>query len=267
MWHFPGIYKPNSNLTDPPFGSSLPTSTFMCLSAVKELRPLASRILQKSRGCCSTFLYDHVGETCCYAERIGINNGLAARVVKLLPDDDGTTETTYDLIAKLRNKDTYNHTNIARFFSFKLDSNIFILSPWSRYGNSFQYVSKNTECSPHGQKLTSLVRQMASGVAYLHKSGITHGNLSPGNIIVVDYDTIVITDIGLYAIQAAANIASGGNVKICCSSPYKPLEEAEYEPAEGLQGFFEPSKSTDSYSFAACAYAVYTRRELIHANP
>ena len=115
---------------------------------------------------------------------------------------------------------------------------------------------------------------MATGLAYLHGNNIMHGNFFPvslrfhyrfdvlttlfqkGNVMLADDETVVITDTGFYAIEAAADMASGKFVPRRCSEPYKPPEEFCCEPEEEMQKFFKPSKNSDTYSFAASAYAV-----------
>jgi serine/threonine-protein kinase len=97
-----------------------------------------------------------------------------------------------------------------------------------------------------------IFRQVAAGLAHMHKRGFVHADIKPGNILVGEHDDVKIIDLG----QACAT----GTVK---------------KRIQGTPGFMAPEQAhrqtitdkTDIYNFGATMYWVLTREVIPTAMP
>ncbi|KLO04993.1 kinase-like protein, partial [Schizopora paradoxa] len=83
-----------------------------------------------------------------------------------------------------------------------------LVSPWMRHGNLLNYVRCNEDASR-----SRLLRQVATGLLFLHSIGIIHGDLKCNNIMVSDEGNAQISDFGLGTVDfAGAQSASLSSV-------------------------------------------------------
>ncbi|KAG1752802.1 kinase-like domain-containing protein [Suillus lakei] len=77
-----------------------------------------------------------------------------------------------------------------------------IVYPWMQGGSLARYLNDNERNIPHRKKMT-LVKDAASGLAYLHSRQIVHGDLTTNNVMLDDGGRALLSDFGF------SNILSG----------------------------------------------------------
>ncbi|KAI9193347.1 uncharacterized protein BJ171DRAFT_528945 [Polychytrium aggregatum] len=126
----------------------------------------------------------------------------------------------------------------------------FMVSPFMPNGTLRHYVSGRTTRSLEDK--LRLVYQVASGMSYLHGSGVVHGDLKPLNILIDTSFNAVITDFGMSRTKhtsassraACTDSVQGGTLD------YMAPEMLDDEHAVGS------SYATDIYAFAIVLYEV-----------
>jgi serine/threonine protein kinase len=89
--------------------------------------------------------------------------------------------------------------------------------------------------------VVNLVVQVCRGLQAAHEMGLIHGDLKPGNIFIMDDDTVKIIDFGLvYTIENKSANALKGTF--------------QYMPPEQLDGTAQPNRSFDIFSLGVVAY-------------
>ncbi|KAJ3552781.1 hypothetical protein NP233_g12795 [Leucocoprinus birnbaumii] len=89
------------------------------------------------------------------------------------------------------------HVNVVPFYGvWIIESSpslrIGIVSPWMENGNLSNYLTNNTE----GASRLLLVSDVASGLEFLHRSGIVHADLKAANVLVSSTGRAMLTDFG-----------------------------------------------------------------------
>ncbi|KIM59265.1 hypothetical protein SCLCIDRAFT_1217818 [Scleroderma citrinum Foug A] len=82
-----------------------------------------------------------------------------------------------------------------------------LVSPYYQNRNLKDYMKRNRTQLSYSQML-DMTYQFASGLEYLHKSNIVHGDLKPDNIMISDGGEVVISDFGLSRILDAAGFTT-----------------------------------------------------------
>ncbi len=95
------------------------------------------------------------------------------------------------------------------------------------------------------KKLARLLLQTCEGVHFAHEHQIIHRDIKPGNLIVVDNDTIVITDFGLARPEKAATLTESGAL---VGTPIYMSPEQVMAKRGGVD------KRTDIYSLGVTLY-------------
>ncbi|KAI9201982.1 kinase-like domain-containing protein [Polychytrium aggregatum] len=72
-----------------------------------------------------------------------------------------------------------------------------VVTPWVKMGNLRSYVSDPENPRSLEEKLR-LMYETAAGMAYLHTSGIIHGDLKPANILIDSGGRVMISDFGMH---------------------------------------------------------------------
>jgi serine/threonine protein kinase len=119
------------------------------------------------------------------------------------------------------------------------------ISSWMDKGSLDNYLKKQNPLSTY-QKL-NMLRQIASGLKYLHEKGIVHGDLTPTNILINSDDKICLADFGLSMILAESgnptfNSCHAGNVRWMAPEMIDTPDSEEGEPTK-------PTKPADVYSY------------------
>ncbi|GAV99042.1 Armdomain-containing protein [Lentinula edodes] len=86
------------------------------------------------------------------------------------------------------------------------------------------------------------VFEAASGMQYLHKNGLIHGNLHPANIFITNDGHVNISEYSMFAFQHTS----------------RHPQAYQYLSPESLKGTSPRSRASDVYSFAMCALEIFT---------
>ncbi|KAG5466985.1 hypothetical protein LSCM1_01163 [Leishmania martiniquensis] len=99
-----------------------------------------------------------------------------------------------------------NHPNIIRIKGVFFDGPFaYILLPYYHRGSLRALLSKQEPMS--WVAVQDMLRQLASGVAYLHERGIVHADLKPSNVLIADDGRPVISDFGIAKDNGALGVA------------------------------------------------------------
>ncbi|KAF9262411.1 kinase-like protein [Marasmius fiardii PR-910] len=136
------------------------------------------------------------------------------------------------------------HPNLLPFMGIyyldKADEQLCLVSPWMERGNLFDFL--------HAENVDhySLVYDIASGLSYLHRKEIVHGDLKSLNILITPEGRACITDFGFSRVRGAhlpgltSSKVSGGTTR--------------YSAPELLESVGNFSISSDMYAFACVCY-------------
>ncbi|KAJ1301963.1 hypothetical protein OPQ81_000800 [Rhizoctonia solani] len=130
-----------------------------------------------------------------------------------------------------------NHPNILQLVGFaEYRGHLMLVSPWYENGSFSRYISrKNTNVDR-----CALSAQVASGVVYLHKQGIVHGNIKGSNILVAPDHTAKLAGFGSatledYTLQFTATTSS-------------PIFSLRWAAPEIVEGSADRTTHADVYS-------------------
>ncbi|MEW5741945.1 MAG: serine/threonine-protein kinase [Myxococcota bacterium] len=96
----------------------------------------------------------------------------------------------------------------------------------------------------------ALVKQLALGLAFLHKNGLVHRDVKPQNVIVNGEGRVTILDLGVVRDQANPGLTRPGAM---VGTPY-------YMSPEQILGAEDIDKRTDVYALAAMTFELLTGR-------
>jgi eukaryotic-like serine/threonine-protein kinase len=160
------------------------------------------------------------------------------------------------LLAEARAAAALNHPNICIIHA--VDSNLGAPIIIMEYVDGRSLDQFRGEQSLARERVASLVRQVAQGMAAAHAQGVVHGDLKPGNILVTAGDTAKVMDFGLARrslaeVPGAATIlwqpdASGG---LTGTPAYMAPEQARGEP---------PTPASDVFSLGLILFEMLTGR-------
>ncbi|KAG8793747.1 hypothetical protein FRC12_001757 [Ceratobasidium sp. 428] len=132
-----------------------------------------------------------------------LEDGTKVAVKKMLARNDPDSEKLK--VLKHAAREIYvwsqcNHRNVARLIGLvELDGQIVMVSPWMENGNLRTYVNKY----PQVDRM-KLCIDMADGLAYLHRTGLIHGDLKGLNVLISEDEVAVITDFGNTVLREAS---------------------------------------------------------------
>ncbi|TFK39253.1 hypothetical protein BDQ12DRAFT_682454 [Crucibulum laeve] len=129
-------------------------------------------------------------------------------------------------------------------------------SEWSMTGNVSTYLSKYPDTSIETRLLW--VRQVGAAIISLHDSGVIHGDVHPGNILLEDagqWATLINT--GIYT----AAQAFLPRMTLTERNLYKSSNENE------LDHVTNPTKEMDCYSFSVSVYSMFKGSAPYQRNP
>ncbi|KAK1234510.1 hypothetical protein PQX77_002284 [Marasmius sp. AFHP31] len=148
------------------------------------------------------------------------------------------------------------HPNVLPFlgiYQLEQTQQLCLISPWMEKGNLVQFLKRTKrEDVDHCMKHLK-VYDVASGLAYLHKKKIIHGDLKGLNILITDSLRACIVDFGL------SHVADSQGLRITTSTtrPVGTARWLEVAP-ELLLGSGGPSKESDVYAYACVCYEIFT---------
>lgn len=122
---------------------------------------------------------------------------VAVKALRFGPDDD-RSKTTKRFCKEVLLWKRLNHPNILPFHGAAVNQNQFcMVSPWMENGNVLSYTRKN----PDANRLRLLV-DVASGLKFLHRANLVHGNIRGSNILISESQPprAILADFGLNTI-------------------------------------------------------------------
>ncbi len=178
------------------------------------------------------------------AEDTEVGDSILALKIYARIDDDGKRE----LASEYRMLRDINHPNLLRSEHFGSEGSIFYLE--MRYCDGGNLSGKAGKMA--GTELRHVVRDICSGLAYLHQEGIVHQDIKPENIL---YDTphrrYLLSDFG---ISSKTRSQMSKSVKmaeetISMTSAYAPPEKFSTNPADRT-----PDIKGDMFSLGVTLY-------------
>ncbi|EMD37460.1 hypothetical protein CERSUDRAFT_50723, partial [Gelatoporia subvermispora B] len=147
------------------------------------------------------------------------------------------------------------HPNIVPFRGVSYQtSKLYIVCDFMSQGNVNEYLEENQSAN----KL-QLLRHVATGMKYLHESGVVHGDLKGANVLVDDQDVARIADFGLgtfkYEGQVETDTELNGSIRWMAPELFDPDKFA----AKEVRTTF-----SDVYAFAMTAFEVLSSHVPFH---
>jgi len=141
----------------------------------------------------------------------------------------------------------FEDPNIVRIYDLRSDNDQWFIV--MEYVEGINLLDKIKKDGPYPwPESLPILKQMLSGVAHAHASGIVHRDIKPNNIMITRDGTVKITDFGLAKDQASGSntltIASGGTLY--------------YMSPEHVKGFSFTDKRSDIYSLGMTFYEMLT---------
>jgi predicted Ser/Thr protein kinase len=148
-------------------------------------------------------------------------------------------------LAEVQSARRVTHANVCRIYDVFDDGEIPFFAMEYINGEPLAAFLKNQK--PSRSEAKTVVRQMAEGLYAAHRAGIVHGDLKPGNVMVVPVPLrAVITDFGLARAFAGSAPTAGDRARSIAGGTL------EYMSPELIAGG-EPSVSSDIYAFGRVA--------------
>jgi DNA-binding NarL/FixJ family response regulator len=172
-------------------------------------------------------------------------------VLKVLrqPPDDGAGARTFDrFLREYQIAADIKHPNIARVYDFGVsDDHAFIVMEYFPLGDLRTRIKSGMK----PLQALKFLRQMAEALAVLHKAGVQHRDLKPGNVMLRDESSVALIDYGLSKqLELDAAITSSGEI---FGTPY-------YMSPEQGHGR-ETDERSDIYSLGIIFYEMLMRRK------
>jgi len=136
-----------------------------------------------------------------------------------------------------------NHTNLLKPQHVDTWENMpYLIMAYCSAGSCLKRVGKMSE-----DELWKLIRDVASGLAYLHEKDIVHQDIKPDNILINEEGHFLITDFGI-STRARSTLRKSviGSNTSGGTTAYMGPERFSHQPA--------PTKASDIWSFGAMAF-------------
>jgi len=198
----------------------------------------------------------YYAETITEAWNVTIPKHIAVKRVRFHPMD---TLARHRIISTLTVAEemcsSLSHPNICPMWSLtsSTEPTPAVAMPWFNNGNVVDFIRQN----PAIDKL-AIVKQFASGVAYIHSMGKVHGNIVPWNVMITGDGRACLSDVGLNV--RLIRVLCGD--RRCCPSDwiFKAPEELSFDWDPDS---FVPTAQMDVYAFATTAYIRKTQNVLM----
>ena len=155
----------------------------------------------------------------------------------------------------------FDHPNVCNCLtSFKQDKYQFIVMHLFNNKDLFRYLSANCNLGLYinEENLWNIFYQCLEGLIYIHKQGVIHRDIKPGNIFMDDKGNIKIGDFGISAVMDFQNAKKFSN---------DPQEKQKLvfknEKGKGSENFIAPEvkngvydQKADVYSMGVCFYCL-----------
>ncbi|KAG8791019.1 hypothetical protein FRC12_010363 [Ceratobasidium sp. 428] len=135
----------------------------------------------------------HGGYGYVYREKLRDGRRVAIKALRVpLDDDDEANQLPKRAARELYTWSKCRHLNVLPLLGLALfQGQIRMVSSWAENGSLPSYLEKHP-----GIDRCNMSTQICGGVAYLHQTGVIHGDLKGNNVLVSDQGVPVITDFG-----------------------------------------------------------------------
>ncbi|KAG8988781.1 hypothetical protein FRB94_000419 [Tulasnella sp. JGI-2019a] len=172
---------------------------------------------------------------------------------------------------ELKIRSSSNHVNVMPFYGVVwIFSTAYLVTPWVEHGDPSRFISAHLEYlaqppniqqslsdqtraafSAFDEIATSRVHGIASGLAYLHASGVIHGDIKAANILLTDALTPLLGGFTFAKSEEIDNTFSG--LKVIGSARWKSPELIDNEQSQTIK--------TDIYALGMTIVEVLTGQE------
>ncbi|KAF8322279.1 kinase-like protein [Clavulina sp. PMI_390] len=183
-------------------------------------------------------------------------NLIAAKVLRGFGRSQLMKDSSLPLLREAKISSRFAHPNVLPTLGIAfIDDSLAILSPWMRNGNIMDYLERNPSAdrlhmvrvTPHSgtgsDSLTfpfSQAWEISQGLAYLHTSGVIHGNLNQNAILVSEKGSAVISGF-IFALPTEPEISSRGSIGI--------FDWSDVDPGTELHGYHPFARKTMDIRF------------------
>jgi len=176
------------------------------------------------------------------ARQIKLNRTVALKVLDAM--DDSETVKRFESEAQAMKELT--HQNLATVFDYGMQENKLFIAMTFIDGESLSDVLKREKKLP-AKKTMLIAYNIASGLEYAHRNGVTHRDIKPSNIMIKEHDEPCIIDFGISITRTSQRL----------TNPGMTMGTPEYMSPEQCQNVNVTTQS-DIYSLGIVIYEMLT---------
>jgi len=179
------------------------------------------------------------------------------QALKVLRIDQFNEKAFWSFFDEARHISNLQHPNILPVYNFgQLEDGrpYFVMEYAPRTINDFFCRDGGDRRPASVEELEPYVHQAAEALQYVHKNGLIHLDVKPGNLLIGRYEQLLLSDFGIAFYLGMQAHASRGEV----------TGSAAYMPPEQWQG--NPQRNSDQYALAICCYELLTGRPPFQGN-
>ncbi|KAI5117234.1 hypothetical protein M0805_009271 [Coniferiporia weirii] len=148
-----------------------------------------------------------------------------------------------------------DHPYILPFHGFFFENNNYpsLVSAWMENGTALEYLESHPDCD-----LLQMVQHTAEGIDYLHRNGVIHSDIKPGNILISPSGEPRICDFGISRILAASGSFSLGTTTGSIGGTVRFMSIELLAPADQQPDTY--SKASDVWAFGMTVFVLLTKK-------
>src|SRR4051795_1968019 len=139
-----------------------------------------------------------------------------------------------------------NHPNIVSIYDWGQESGTYFIVMEYVEGRSLRELIQSEGAIEPGQA-ADIAAEIASALAFAHRSGVVHRDVKPGNVLLTDSGTVKVTDFGIARAGTSDGLTQTGSVM--GTATYFSPEQAQGLPVDGR---------SDVYALGVVLYEMVT---------